>query len=217
MLDQSLRLYTERIIKPIVVKTGLIKVKPNYVSLLGFFFGLGAAGFIAVQQTVLALLFWLVNRVLDGFDGVIARNRLDKVANDAGGYVDITLDFIVYAAIPLALGLANDDKQTWLAVSFLLASFYVNTITWTYLSALVEKHKTNDKRQKTSLAMPTGLIEGGETIVFFCLLIVFADQVNVLLYAMGIVVFASALLRFIQAYVQLLNQPATSTEESNEI
>ena len=46
------------------------------------------------QYYLLALLFILLNRIGDGLDGAIARQTQ---TSDAGGFLDICLDFIFYA------------------------------------------------------------------------------------------------------------------------
>jgi len=43
----------------------------------------------------------IVDRVLDGLDGVVARQRNKQT--DFGGYLDIILDFTVYSIIPVAI------------------------------------------------------------------------------------------------------------------
>ena len=53
----------------------------------------------------------------------------------------------------------------------LLGSFYLNTMSWAYLSALLEKRGRGAARsnERTSITMPSGLIEGSETIVCYSL------------------------------------------------
>ena len=58
----------------------------------------------------------------DGLDGAIARAT---APTDRGGFLDISLDFIVYAAIPLAFAI-YDPAQNALSAAILLASFLAN-------------------------------------------------------------------------------------------
>jgi hypothetical protein len=57
----------------------------------------------------------------------------------------------------------------WPATAFLLAACYINAASWMYLSALLEKKKN----EPTTLAMPAGIIEGTETVVFYTLVLLF--------------------------------------------
>jgi phosphatidylglycerophosphate synthase len=117
----------------------------------------------------LALALWLFNRLLDGLDGLIARRS--RRSSDAGGYLDIMLDFMIYAALPLAMAWA-EPALAW-PTAVLLGVFYINSASWMYLSALLEKRGAGAEArgEATSVSMPRGLVEGSETIVFYTLLI----------------------------------------------
>jgi phosphatidylglycerophosphate synthase len=116
------------------------RIPPMVVTVAAFVFGLGAAVAAARGANGTGLALWLANRVLDGFDGTLARAQ--GAQSDIGGYVDIVLDFVIYAAVPLGLvlGAAPPERAT-LAVSALvmLASFYVNAASWMYLAAILER------------------------------------------------------------------------------
>ena len=81
---------------------------PNTLSLIGFAAGLGCAatlafgpiGLSSVSTRAIALTLWLLGRVIDGLDGAVARRQ--GRPSDLGGYLDIMLDFIVYALVPIA-------------------------------------------------------------------------------------------------------------------
>ena len=144
--------------------------------------GLGAAVAAARGASLLALALWLANRFLDGLDGTLARTRDQQT--DRGAYLDILMDFLVYAAIPLGLAVHADERITWIATAVLLASFYVNTISWTYLSALREARGARDARF-TSVTMPGGLIEGSETIVLYAVMLAAPSSLPVLMWLMA--------------------------------
>ena len=76
-------------------------VSPNTISILALLFGLAAAVAAYLARDVSAVVLWLINRTLDGLDGTHA--RINNLQSDFGGYLDIVLDFVVYAAIPSAL------------------------------------------------------------------------------------------------------------------
>jgi phosphatidylglycerophosphate synthase len=116
-----------------------------------------------------ALALWLANRVLDGLDGTLA--RVQGAQSDVGGYVDLLLDFVVYAAIPFGLVLGRPSVATALAALALVGSFYVNAASWMYLAALLERRGVGarSRGELTSITMPEGLIGGSETVVLYTL------------------------------------------------
>ena len=79
-------------------------VTANHVTLAGFGFGLAAAVMIALGFAGAAMLPLLLNRVLDGIDGALA--RLTR-PTERGAFLDIALDFVFYAAIPLAFAVQD--------------------------------------------------------------------------------------------------------------
>lgn len=71
------------------------------LTIIGFVVGLMAPVFIVWDMYWMANCCWWLNRIIDGFDGVVA--RITNTQSDFGGYLDIICDFIVYALIPVAL------------------------------------------------------------------------------------------------------------------
>lgn len=165
MRDKQLRMLKDRLLEPIAHATGA-RLHPTAISLIGFAVGLIACAAALAGSYFVGLVLWLLNRTIDGLDGTVARatNR----QSDLGGYIDILLDSVIYAALPIALALSVETEVALIAALILLASFYVNTASWMGLSAILERRKQTDSRQ-TTLAMPGGLIEGAETILFYCL------------------------------------------------
>ena len=165
MFDTYLRNTKDRIGEPIARR--LTNISPNAISLIGLGFGIASAFFAARQLYLLGLVFWLLNRIFDGLDGLLA--RLHDKQDDFGGYLDILLDFIAYAAIPLGFGLGAASQNVYQALAVLLSIYYLNTASWMFLSAILEKRAARDPETSTTIIMPTGLIGGFETIVFYSL------------------------------------------------
>jgi len=86
----------ERLLLPI---TALIpqSIHPNTLTLSGFLIGLFIPFFSSTSHPYLALLAWGLNRLIDGLDGTIARQR--GMQSAWGGYVDIVCDFTVRRGI----------------------------------------------------------------------------------------------------------------------
>ena len=154
------------------------RVSPTAVTATSLPVGLASAVSAAYGLWSWAFALFWVNRILDGLDGLIARSR--NLQSDFGGYLDIMVDFAVYAAIPIGVWMGRgsvlgNEAPAWPLVA-LLGAFYVNGASWMYLSALIEKRRVAhsapeaDKQSSpTSIVMPTGLIEGTETVVFYTL------------------------------------------------
>ncbi len=134
------------------------------ISLAGFAIGMAAAAAIATQHDLVGLALLLLSRLMDGLDGAVARAT---TPTDRGGFLDITLDFLFYAAIPLAFALADPIRNA-LPAAVLLAAFIGTGSSFLAFAAVAEK------RQLQSLAFPDksfyflgGLTEATETIAAF--------------------------------------------------
>ena len=171
MIDSRLRPAVDRLLTP--VTRAAAHVPPNVITVLAAAIGVAAAVLVAVGAHWAALACWLASRVLDGLDGAVARRS--GTASDFGGYLDMTLDTVVYAAIPLGLAWHLDDLGTWALCAALIATFYVNVISWSYLAALLEKRGqgASTTGESTSITMPTGLVEGAETVVAYAVMLAF--------------------------------------------
>jgi phosphatidylglycerophosphate synthase len=179
MLDRVLRGPKDRMLRPLVRRIGP-HANPTALTVLGFTAGLAAAAALWVGALGVSLSLWVFNRLLDGIDGAVAREA--SRTSDLGGYVDILLDMVIYALIPVAAAVAAPEQPgLWLALAFLLGSFYVNAGSWMYLSAILEKRGTTGAHDRaTSVEFPSGLVEGTETMVLFTLIILFPPHLATL-------------------------------------
>ena len=175
MLDR----YAQKAIRPAIqaLATGLHRagVRANTLTWLGWAVGMASAVAIALQAYTAGLVLLVLSRLLDGLDGAVARLG---VPSDAGGFLDISLDFWFYAAIPLAFAWA-DPQANALPAAFLLAAF-IGTGT-SFLAYAVMREKQNkpvsEPTQQASSSNPGvalksfyflgGLTEATETLGFF--------------------------------------------------
>lgn len=164
MLDQR----AQHWLRPVLVALARVLVragmKADTLTWLGFALGMVAALAIARQAWVAGLALILVSRLLDGLDGTVA--RLTQSTN-RGALLDITLDFLFYAAIPLAFAVA-DPAANALPAAVLLASFMGTGSSFLAFAVLAEKTR------HANLALPTkgfyflgGLTEATETLLVF--------------------------------------------------
>jgi phosphatidylglycerophosphate synthase len=142
-------------------------VSADMVTLLGFALGLGGAVAIALGQPLMGLALVLGSRLLDGLDGAVARLTQPT---DRGAFLDITLDFLFYASIPLAFAVV-DPVANALPAAVLLAAFIGTGSSFLAFAVLAER------RGLQSAAYPTkglyylgGLTEASETLLCFALM-----------------------------------------------
>jgi phosphatidylglycerophosphate synthase len=210
VLDLRLRPLKERLVEPIAAHLAR-HVSANALTTSSLLVTLGAAALAASSQPIAALGAWLVGRTLDGLDGPVARHR--GAASDVGGYLDMVADTIGYAAVPIGVAFGVDDRTTWIAASVLLGTFFVNTISWSYLAAVLEKRGAgaSSTGEMTSITMPPALIEGTETIVIFGLFLALPQWAAWIFGAMAIGVAINVVQRLVWAGRALPN-PATTAE-----
>lgn len=172
MLDLRLRGVKERVLEPTAGRLARW-MGPTALTVASLTTALATAALAWADLRWLALTAWLISRLFDGLDGPVARAR--DQATDFGGYLDIVGDTIGYAVVPLGVALGVDERTTWIALAVLLASFFVNSISWTYLAAVLEKRGEGaaSTGEMTTVTMRPALIEGTETIVLFSLFIAF--------------------------------------------
>ncbi len=198
MFDDLLRELKDRLLAPPARALGSA-CPPAAVSLVALAVGILAVWLAAERSYRWALAAWLLNRVLDGLDGTLA--RVQGRGSDLGGYLDILCDFAVYALLPIGLVIGAPAADSWRALAFLLASFYLNAASWMYLAAVLERRgqRAAAAGKLTAVAMPAGLVAGTETIVFYALFLLFPAQLGPLFFTMAVLVFAGAAQRAVWA------------------
>ncbi len=197
MIDDLLRLPKEKIMEPLA--RAMPAVSPSVVTAGACLVGVASAVAASQQAYGLALGLWGLNRLLDGLDGTMARLRGQQ--SDWGGYLDIVLDMVVYSAIPFGLAWGSSNPNAPWVLALLLVAFYVNSATWMYLSSLLEKRNlgASARGQLTTVTIPSGLIEGLETFVFYTVFLLFPGQMVFLFGLMAVLVGVTAVQRVVWA------------------
>lgn len=174
MFDHLLRGLKDRLLAPLA--TLLRGVPPNALTVTALLFGLSAAAAAAQGAWSAGLALWLANRIVDGLDGTVA--RMAELQTDFGGYLDILMDFVVYAAIPIGFAVSSQERLVLVLAVALEGAFFVNACSWMYLSAVLEKRASGaaSTGELTTVTMPPALVAGFETIVFFSLFFLFPDR-----------------------------------------
>jgi phosphatidylglycerophosphate synthase len=165
MLDAKVTPLIKPLLKPLIKALDSKRVTPNQVTLVGFVIGILAFPFIILNWWNMALGCIILNRVLDGIDGELARYQ--RSSSSAGGFLDICLDFLFYASIPLAFGIA-DPAEWGIPAMVLLATFIGTGSSFLAFAIAAEKFQI-DRPQfaNKSFYYMQGLTEGTETILVF--------------------------------------------------
>jgi phosphatidylglycerophosphate synthase len=164
MLDRA----ATRLISPAIQRLARRLVRfglsANQLTLTGFAIGMLAAALVAVQWYAPAIVAILASRLCDALDGAMAR---ETRVTDAGGFLDIALDFIFYAAIPLGFAIA-DPARNALAAATLLAAFVGTMASFLAFAVLAAKRGLNNLAYPDkSFYFLGGLTEATETLAFF--------------------------------------------------
>jgi len=137
------------------------------VTWVGFALGIGAAAAIASGANGWGLALMLASRLCDGLDGALA--RLTR-PTDRGAFLDIALDFVFYASIPLAFAVA-DPAQRALPAAVLLAAFVGTASSFLAFAVFAERRRmASDAYPRKGLYYLGGLTEATETLVCFALM-----------------------------------------------
>jgi phosphatidylglycerophosphate synthase len=161
-------------------------------------FGLavGLAGCVAAARSAwgLALGLWLLNRVLDGLDGPLARRQR---ATELGGLLDFAADFVVYSGFVVAIAIARPSSR--LACVVLLATYLVNNVVLLSFSSVIERLglQLGDER---SLRLTPGLAEGAETVAVYVLFCLIPAASTTIAWGFAALVGLTAIQRVVQAW-----------------
>jgi phosphatidylglycerophosphate synthase len=179
MLDR----YATVLIRPPIAATARLLVRAglgaNTITVIGFLIGVVAAILIASGAYLAGATAIIVSRLCDGLDGAVA--RLTQ-ATDAGGFLDIALDFLFYASIPLAFAIGNPAERA-LPAAVLLAAFIGTGSSFLAFAVLAAKRGLQDLATPgKSFYFLGGLTEATETLAFFIAMCIWPEHFDVLAY-----------------------------------
>lgn len=185
MLDAKITPFIKPLLKPLIKPLDSKGVTPNQVTLVGFIVGILALPFIILNWWNMALVCIIFNRVFDGIDGELARYQ--QSSSSAGGFLDICLDFLFYASIPLAFGISN--PADWGVPAMVLLATFIGTGSSFLAFAIAAEKFQIDRPQfaNKSFYYMQGLTEGTETILVFLAFCIWPQHFATLAY-----VFAAA-------------------------
>ncbi|MFJ3456736.1 CDP-alcohol phosphatidyltransferase family protein [Scandinavium goeteborgense] len=180
-------------------------ITPDGITLVGFAIGVLALPFLALGWYAPALVAIVLNRLLDGLDGALARRR---GLTDAGGFLDIALDFLFYALVPFGFILANPLENA-LAGGWLLFAFIGTGSSFLAFAALAAKHQIdNPGYAHKSFYYLGGFTEGSETIALFVLSCLFPGGFAWMAWIFGGLCWLTTFTRVWSGYVTLASLEA---------
>ncbi|WP_413112004.1 CDP-alcohol phosphatidyltransferase family protein [Thaumasiovibrio sp. DFM-14] len=171
------------------------RISANHVTVCGFFIGMLALPLLAFEQYLLALVCVLFNRFCDGLDGAIARVN---GGSDLGGFLDIVLDFIFYAAVICGFALAQPENAVF--ASLLLFGFMGTASSFLAFSSIAAKREIdNPIYPNKALYYLGGITEGSETIAFFVAMCLFPQHFVALSLTFAILCYITTFTRIMSA------------------
>jgi phosphatidylglycerophosphate synthase len=201
MLDAKIMPYIKPLLHPIIKQVDSFNISPNQVTVVGFLIGMMAVPFIICGWWKSALLCIIFNRVFDGIDGELARYQ--QSSTSAGGFLDICLDFLFYASVPLAFGLANPAE--WGAPAMVLLAAFIGTGS-SFLAFAIAAEKFNIDRPQfanKSFYYMHGLTEGTETIILFLAFCLWPQHFTVMAYCFAAACAITIITRVVGGFLTL--------------
>ncbi len=200
MLDKHVVPVIKPVLKQTAIKLGQSGITADQTTVIGFVIGFLAVLFAALGMTGIAMIMLLLNRLADGIDGELARLQQPT---DAGGYLDITLDFIFYAMFPLGFAIANPSTNA-LPAAVLIASFVGTGASFLAFSSMAEKRNINHPEfGYKGLYYLDGLAEGTETIICFVIMCLLPQYFAIIAWVFAAICIVTAINRVVFGYLTL--------------
>ncbi len=196
MIDAAIQPIQQRVLAPVAAALVRWGVSADGLTLAGFGLGLLAIGALAAQAYGLALALILANRLCDGLDGAVARMT---APTDRGAFLDIALDFVFYALVPLGFAL-GDPAQNALPAAVLIAAFVGTGSSFLAFAAVAAKAGQAHRIPAKGIPYIGGLTEGFETIAIFVVMCLLPQYFALLAYGFAIACGLTTLSRWVQGW-----------------
>lgn len=198
MIDAAILPLQRSILTPIASALAARGIRADQITLSGFGIGLLACAALCFGQFTLGLTLILLNRLCDGLDGAVA--RLTE-PTDRGAFLDIALDFVFYALVPLCFAF-QDPAQNALPAALLITAFIGTGSSFLAFSVIAEKRGISAKDYPNKgIHYLGGLTEGFETIVFFILISLFPEYFPLLANIFAAACMITTLTRWHQGWI----------------
>lgn len=200
MFDSFIRPYIDPPLNSTAKLLAKLGVSANAITFIGFGFALCCFAALSLGLYGFAILFIMLNRLMDGLDGPLSRQTK---STDLGGFFDIVFDFIFYSGTIFffAFGYADLTINTTLAATFLIFSFMGTGSSFlAYAIVATKRGENHDEQGKKSFFYARGLAEGTETILVLLLICILPEKFSYIAYAYGFICWITTFGRVTQAY-----------------
>lgn len=169
----------------------------DLLTIAAFVIGLTALPLLSLGHHLWALLAIVLNRLFDGIDGALARLT---TATDRGAFMDISLDFLFYASVPMGFALF-DPQANALAAAWLLLSFIGTGSTFLAYSLIAERRGVAAPHfRNKGIVYLTGVVEGFETILFFVAMCLWPAHFAILAYVFAALCWVTVVVRLLAGW-----------------
>ncbi|MBA3324040.1 MAG: CDP-alcohol phosphatidyltransferase family protein [Rhodobacteraceae bacterium] len=197
MIDALLLPLQRRVMSPPAQALAGWGLRADQITLVGFVLGVLSVPALALGLNKLALGLILSNRLADGLDGAVARIA---GPTDRGAFLDIALDFVIYATIPLGFAIADPGSNA-LPAAVLIAAFVGTGSSFLAFAVIAEKRGIRAADYPTKgIYYLGGLTEGAETITLFVAMCLWPDLFPILAYAFAAACAQTTVMRWYQGW-----------------
>ncbi|MFL0245665.1 CDP-alcohol phosphatidyltransferase family protein [Candidatus Clostridium stratigraminis] len=188
MLDTKGRKFVQPIIETIADLFLKLGVKANNITFLAFIIGILSAVVFYISYNFIAVILLWISGLLDAVDGTMAR----KTKTTAFGTIlDITFDRVVEISIIVAAAVKLPNNNFQLVI--LLSAIILSMTVFLTVGAL------SDKNSEKSFYYQPGLAERTEGFIFFSLMILFNNYINIISIIFSLAIFYTAAQRIFEA------------------
>jgi phosphatidylglycerophosphate synthase len=197
MIDAKILPLQQRLLAGPARVLARLGARADAVSIFGFGLGIMALPMLWLNIYSFALAFLVLNRICDGLDGALARLQ---GPTDRGAFLDISMDFLFYAAFPLGFAFA-DPARNALAAALLITAFVGTGSSFLAFASIAAKRdlQAEDYPSK-GIYYLGGITEGFETIAVFTLMCLFPQAFAPLAVIFALACFVTTGLRWLQGY-----------------
>ena len=181
MLDRPLTHFIKPCVNSIAKSLVHFGLGADILTLIGFVLGLTSSGLTANGYFLGGLVLLLLSRTFDALDGAVARLT---APTDRGGFLDITLDFIFYASVPLAFAYADPAANALAAATLLFA--FIGTSSSFLAYASLAANRGDVPSPSKAIRYLGGLTEAFETLLCFALMCLMPQHFAVLAYGFAV-------------------------------
>jgi phosphatidylglycerophosphate synthase len=162
-------------------------IRANWVTLAGAVVAFAGMILIARELYLFGLGAIVLNRLLDGLDGAVARLTQPT---EAGAYLEAVFDTMFFASVPFAFGLANPEHAV--AASFVIfGAMTAGAAAWLFMAFA---------QRSGQASMPfASIVESLTMVLGFAIACVVPQWFSIVAYVLGVTAFILAGIRIAAA------------------